>query len=179
MNARDLPYGAAEIVALRSAGKRPADLLLISLVGPLRETNPAIIAHPSRSYDWRFVVAMNVLVVAKINTPRLAEIVKTINAAEPSALSVWFADQQDGVNVQIDGYHPRTKNGRRMDVAQRVALAGLGSNASANDCLQKIAGQVKRRAIGNTDRFDPALVEMAISGFRRIFGAAWGASASI
>lgn len=175
MNVRDLPYGAAEIVALRSAGKRPADLLLISLVGPLRETNPVIIAQPSRSYDWRIVIALPVLIVATTNTPYLAGIVRAIDAAEPSSLSVWFADKQDGVNVLIDGYRPRTKSVRRMDVAQRVALAGLGSAASASDCLQKIAGQVKRRAIGNTDRFDPALVEIATAGFRRIFGAAWGA----
>jgi hypothetical protein len=175
--ADQLPYGAAEIVALRSTGKRPADLLLISLVGTLRETNPTIIAQPSRSYDWRFVVALPVLIVATTDTPCLAGIVKEIDIAAPAALSVWFADRQNGVNVLIDGYRPRTKTGRRMGVAQRVTLAGLGSNESAGDCLQQIAGQVKRRAMENADRFDAALVEMATAGFRSTFGAAWGAAA--
>ncbi|MBU1363939.1 MAG: hypothetical protein KKE51_08980 [Gammaproteobacteria bacterium] len=171
-----LPYGAAEIVALRTAGKRPADLLLISLVGPLYETNPVIIAQPSRCYDWRFVVALPVLIVATTDTPHLAGIVNAIDSAEPATLSVWFSDQQDGVNVLIDGYRHRTKTGRRMGVAQRVALAGLGSNDSVSGCLQQIAGQAKRRAMENADRFDAVLVEMATAGFRRLFGAAWGAA---
>jgi hypothetical protein len=174
--AAQLPYGAAEIVAMRSSGKRPADMLLISLIGPLRETNPVIVAQASRSYDWRFVVALPVLIVAKTDTPNLAGLVKVIDAAAPAALSVWFADQQDGVNVLLDGYRPRTKTGRRMDLAQRATLAGLGSSESLSDCLQQIAGQVKRRAMENADRFDAALVEMATAGFRRTFGAAWGAA---
>ncbi|HLO61713.1 MAG TPA: hypothetical protein VK165_01985 [Azonexus sp.] len=171
-----LPYGAAEIVALRTAGKRPADMLLISLVGPLHETNPVIIAQASRSYDWRFVVALPVVVVAETATQRLGIIVKAIEGESPQSLSVWFADQQDGVNILIDGYRPRSKSGRRMGVAQRVELAGLGSKESAGDCLQQMASQVKRRAMENADRFDSALVEMATAGFRRLFGKAWGAA---
>lgn len=174
--AAQLPYGAAEIVALRTAGKRPADMLLISLVGPLSETNPVIIAQPSRSYDWRFVVALPVVVIADTATQRLGLIVKAIEGESPRSLSVWFADKQDGVNILIDGYRPRAKSGRRMGVAQRVALAGLGSSESAGDCLQRIASQVKRRAMENADRFDSALAEMATAGFRRIFGQAWGAA---
>lgn len=176
MSARDLPYGAAEIVALRTAGKRPADMVLISLVGPLRETNPVVIAQPSRGYDWRFVVDLPVLVVATTDMPRIAGIAKAIDAAAPASLAVWFADQQDGINVLIDGHRPRAKIGRRMGVAQRVILAGLGSNESPGDCLQQIAGQVKRRAMENAGRFDAALVDMATAGFRRMFGAAWGAA---
>lgn len=174
--AAQLPYGAAELVALRSRGKCPADMLLISLIGPLRETNPVIIAQPSRRYNWCFVLALPVLVVATTETPNLAGLVKAIDAAAPAALSVWFVDQHDGLNVLIDGHRPRTKTGRRMGVAQRVALAGLGSNDSAGDCLRQIAAQVKRRAMENADRFDAALVEMATAGLRRIFGSAWEAA---
>lgn len=178
MNARDLPYGAAEIVALRSSGKRPADMVLVSLVGPLNgETNPAIIARPERSYDWRFVVGLSLLVVARTDTPHLAGLVKAIEAAGPAGLSVWFADQQDGSSVLIDGYRPRTKTGRRMGPQQRASLAGLGSSSSRAECLQLIADQVKRRAMENAGRFDAALVEMATAGFRRTFGAAWRAAA--
>lgn len=174
--AAHLPYGAAEIVALRSTGKRPADMLLISLIGPLRETNPVIVAQPSRSYDWRFLVALPTLIVASTDTPNLAGIVKAIDAAAPSSLSVWFADRQDGINVLFDGCRPQTKAGRRMGVVQRVKLAGLGSSETASDCLQQIAEQVKRRAMANADQFESALVEMATDGFRRTFGAAWGAA---
>ena len=177
MNARDLPYGAAEIVALRSNGQRPADMVLVSLIGPLNgETNPAIIARPERSYDWRFVVGLSLLVVARTDTPHLAGIVKAIDAVAPASLSVWFADQQDGINALLDDYRPRTKAGRRMGAQQRASLAGLGSVSSRAECLQQIAGQVKRRAMENAGRFDSTLVEMATAGFCRIFGAAWGAA---
>ena len=67
--AAQLPYGAAEIVALRTAGKRPADMLLISFVGSLRETNPVIVAQPSRSYDWRVVVALPVMIDKRTDEP--------------------------------------------------------------------------------------------------------------
>jgi len=175
--AAQLPYGAAEIVALRTAGKRPADLLLISLVGPLSgETNPAIVAKPGRSYDWRFLVGLDVLIVATTSTLYLASLAKEIETAGLASLSVWFADQQDGINVLIDGYRPQTKSGRRMGVAQRVTLAGLGTSESSSECLHRIAGEVKRRAMANADRFDAALVDMGTNGFRRTFGAAWGAA---
>lgn len=174
--AAQLPYGAAEIVALRSTGKRPADLLLISLIGPLRETNPAISAQPSRSYDWRFVVALPVVVIAETATQRLGLIVKAIDGESPQSLSVWFADKQDGVNILVDGYRPRSKTGRSMGPQQRANLAGLGSASSRAECLQQIAGQVKRRAMDNAANFDAALVGMATAGFRQIFGQAWGAT---
>lgn len=176
MNARDLPYGAREIADLRSTGQRPADLVLISFVGPLRESNPAIVAQPSRSYDWRFLASLSVAVVVETDTPNLAGIVKAIEAASPATLSVWFADKQDGVNIALQGYRPRTKSGRRMGIMQRVAWAGLGTDKPAGECLTLIARQAKHRVIENAGRFDAALVEMAHAGFRSLFGEAWEAA---
>lgn len=176
MNARDLPYGAREIAELRSTGKRPADLVLISLVGPLRENNPVVIAKADRSYDWRFIVGLSVALVIKTDTPNVAGIVKEIEAADPATLSVWFSDRQDGLNISLQGYRPSTKTGRRIGVRQRAAWAGLGSDKSASECLLLIASQTKRRAMENAGRFDSALADMATAGFRRIFGSAWGAA---
>jgi len=176
MNARDLPYGAREIAELRSTGQRPADLVLISLIGPLRESNPVIVAQPSRGYDWRFLVGLHVAVVVETDTPNVAGIVKAIEAADPTTLSVWFADRQDGVNVALQDYRPATKSGRRMGIMQRVAWAGLGTDRPASESLMLIARQAKRRAVENAGRFDSALVEMAHAGFRRIFGKAWEAA---
>lgn len=176
MNAHDLPYGAREIAELRSTGKRPADLVLISLVGPLRENNPVVIAKAERSYDWRFIVGLSVAVVVTTDTQNVPGIVKAIEKANPETLSVWFADKQDGLNIALQGYRPSTKTGRRIGVRQRAAWAGLGTDKPAGDCLVMIASQTKRRAIENAGHFDSALVDMATAGFRRIFGAAWGAA---
>lgn len=176
MNARDLPYGAREITELRLTGKRPADLILVSFIGQLREQNPVIVAKPERTYDWRFVVGLSVAVVVTTDTPNLAGIVKVIDAANPGSLSVWFADRQDGLNIFLRGYRPKTKTGRRIGVRQRAAWAGLGADKPAGDCLVMIAHQTKERAIENSGRFDAALVDMAHAGFRRIFGKAWEAA---
>lgn len=174
--APQLPYGAAEIVALRSTGKRPADLVLVSLVGPLRETNPVLIASPCRAYDWRALVGLAVAIVATTETPGLPILVRTIEATGPASLSIWFADSQDGLNLTMSGHRPVTKDGRRMSIAQRIAWAGMGTDKTAAECRLLIAHQVKRRAIENAGRFEPALVEMAQVGFRGIFGKIWGAA---
>jgi hypothetical protein len=178
MRAQNLPYGAAEIVALRTAGKRPADMILVSLIGPLAgETNPVLIAKPERSYDWRFLVGLEVTVIVQTSTPNLAGIVKAIQAITPTTLSVWFAEQQDGINVVIDSYTPKSKSGRRMALQQRITLAGIGSMQSREACLAKIASEAKRQAMANSDQFDAALIEAAHAGFRRMFGQTWGAAA--
>lgn len=176
MNARDLPYGAREIAELRSTGKRPADLILISFIGPLCEQNPVIVAKPGRAYDWRVLLGLSVALVVTTDTPHLAGIVKVIDSASPSSLSVWFADRQDGLNINIKGYRPDTKVGRRMGICQRVSWAGLGADKPIADCLLLIASQAKARAMENAGRFDSALVDMAQAGFRRIFGKAWEAA---
>lgn len=176
MNARDLPYGAREIAELRSAGKRPADLVLVSLIGPLREFNPVIVAKPGRAYEWRFLVGLHVAIVVDTETANLPDVVNAIDAVKPATLSVWFADRQDGVNVALHGCRPQTRSGRRIGIMQRVAWTGLGTDRPAAECLTLIASQAKRRAIENAGRFDAALVEMAHAGFRRIFGKAWEAA---
>lgn len=176
MNARDLPYGAREIAELRSTGQRPADLVLISFLGPLRESNPVIVARPERAYDWRFLIGLSVAVVVTTDTVNLAGIVKAGEAAKPGSLSVWFSDKQDGVNVSLNGYRSTTKDGRRMGICQRVAWAGLGTDKPSSECCLLIAKQAKRRAMENAGRFDAALVEMAHAGFRRIFGKTWEAA---
>lgn len=176
MNKRDLPYGASEIAELRSTGFRPADLVLVSFIGPLRESNPVVMARPQRSYEWRFLVGLHVAVIVDTKTTNLPDVVCAIQAAKPATLSIWFADRQDGVNVVLHGNRCQTKGGRRMGVVQRVAWAGLGVDKPADECLVLIASQAKRKAIDNAGRFDAALVDMAQAGFRRIFGKAWEAA---
>ena len=175
MSAPPIPYGGAEILSLRQSGKRPADTVLVSLIGPLRELNPVVIAKPERSYDWRFLANLSVMIVGTTQTEKLSYTVKLIEEVGPERFSVWFADQQDGINVVIDSWRPHSKIGRRMGLDQRARYAGLGSVVPADECLKQIAQQAKRRAVENAGRFDSALAEFAQGGFRKIFGAAWGA----
>jgi len=127
-----LPYGAAEILALRKSGKRPADMVLVSLVGPLHEVNPVVIVRPEKFYDWRFLAGLEVLVVADMSVP--AEQVNRVSAAlleaRPDFLGLWFADRQDGLNLAFGSWWPKTKACRRMGIADRRALSGVGRAAA-------------------------------------------------
>jgi len=51
-----LPYGALPILKARQAGKRPADLILISMVGALpNELNPVVLAEHNKTYSWEWL----------------------------------------------------------------------------------------------------------------------------
>jgi len=124
----DLPYGAAEIIATRKAGKRPADMILISLVGPLREQNPVVVAKAEKAYDWRFLTRLEVLIVATTATSKasLARLVESILPNKPAYIGVWFADRQAGMNVAFGGW--RLSSGRGMGTQEREALVGIGES---------------------------------------------------
>jgi len=124
-----LPYGAAEILKLRKNGKRPADIVLVSLIGPLREVNPVIVANSSRQYDWTSLVDLPVLVVANSDTDKQAvrSVLGAIKALPARSLSLWLADRQNGQHVIVDGVTARP-NGllRHMDAQDRRNYAGIG-----------------------------------------------------
>lgn len=93
-----LPTGAKPIVEARIAGKRPADMLIVSLVGRLpQELNPVVIADGD---DWRFVEGMRVCVFARKGTPfrqRIAEL-KWFGA---SWIGLWDVDRHEGADTIV------------------------------------------------------------------------------
>ena len=130
-----LPYGGREIAELRATGKRPADMVLVSLVGPLRESNPVIVAKPDRHYDWRFLTDLEVLVVlrADVDVALARRVVTEISAEIPGYLGVWFADKQDGITVSWGSLRTK-KNGLLRPFGAHVCqqFAGLGSGNYAS-----------------------------------------------
>lgn len=130
MKPMNLPYGGREIAELRSIGKRPANLILLSLVGPLQcETNPVVIATLGKSYDWRFLTRLDVLVVAKSELPQGAvrRLLDDIKALPVRYLGIWMADRQQGRNLIVGGVTARP-NGllRYLDTETRKSFAGIG-----------------------------------------------------
>ena len=128
MIANRLPYGAAEILELRKSGKRPADMVLVSLIGPLREVNPVVVARTGTRYDWCFLADLDVMLLAdtKIEPAMFAKILAQIQRVRPSYLGAWFADKQDGLNLAFGSWRPKTSACRRMGIDDRRRLAGLG-----------------------------------------------------
>lgn len=91
-----LPTGAKPIVDARIAGKRPDDLLIVSLVGRLNgERNPVVLADGD---DWRFIEGMQVCLFARKGTPfqqRAAEVA----FYGPKWLGLWDVENHEGADV--------------------------------------------------------------------------------
>lgn len=124
-----VPYGAQEIINNRMIGKRPADMVLVSLVGPLREVNPVVVAKPGRAYDWRFLARLEVLIVAStaIDRGAVKRVVDAVLPHRPGYLGVWFADRQVGMHVAFGCW--RLRSGRGMGEQDRRAFKGIGEMA--------------------------------------------------
>ena len=126
-----LPYGGREIADLRGQGKCPADMVILSLIGPLREKNPVLVAKPERAYDWRFLVGLEVMVVANSTVQRgaLRSLLAALQALPTAYLGLWLADRQDGVNLAWMRFDTSgLQSVRRMDFFDRKRLSGLGRN---------------------------------------------------
>ena len=124
-----VPYGAQEIIDTRMIGKRPADMVLVSLVGPLRELNHVVVAKPGRAYDWRFLARLEVLIVAStaIDRGSVKRVVDAVLPHEPGYLGVWFADRQVGMNVAFGCW--KLRSGRGMGERDRKSFEGIGARA--------------------------------------------------
>jgi hypothetical protein len=128
-----LPYGAREIALARANGKRPADMLLVSLIGPLSgERNPVVLARPERSYDWRWAAGLEILVVADSITdqPRVKRILEALKRLTPSPdyLGLWLADKQAGTHVCWGNYAPRSA--RVFGFYEQRIYEGLGKSCN-------------------------------------------------
>lgn len=125
----DLPYGAREIAWARANGQRPAEMLLVSLIGPLPgERNPIVLARPERNYDWRWAAGLEMLIVADSTTdPRRVK--RTLEALErldplPDYLGLWLADKQSGIHLRWGSYKPRLA--RKFGFFEQRDYEGLG-----------------------------------------------------
>ncbi|WP_116312808.1 hypothetical protein [Cupriavidus taiwanensis] len=78
-------------------GQRPADLLIVSLVGPVDEQNPVIVAQPGKEYDWRFMLGLKACVFARLGV-RFTPVVLQIAAQWPEWLAVWDVDAKEGAD---------------------------------------------------------------------------------
>jgi hypothetical protein len=93
-----LPQGAKAIVAARAKGMKPADMIIVSLIGPPNEANPIVHANPVVAYDWRWVVGLQVCLYAYHGTP-WRDIAMTIARCRPQWLGLWLADTFEGAEV--------------------------------------------------------------------------------
>lgn len=94
------PEGADKIIAARVNGLRPADAVIVSMVGAVKTDNPVVHAKPGIVYDWRWVRGLEVLLYFRDEDdwPNTA---KDIALGRPAYLDLWNQAGQWGAHVYL------------------------------------------------------------------------------
>jgi hypothetical protein len=96
----NIATNAEPIMAARMAGKKPADMVIVSLVGPVVTENPIVFAKAEEKYDWRWVRDLDVCVHINGEVD-WQELLMAIALQHPSYLSLWDAGAQWGARVYL------------------------------------------------------------------------------
>lgn len=96
----NLPYGAQPIIEARlRTGAKPEDMVIVSLVGPLEDGNPVVLAD-GPEHDWRFLRGLRVCVFGKVGTPNRQTAI-AIGTCLPSWLALWDMESKEGADVIV------------------------------------------------------------------------------
>lgn len=96
-----MPRGAIPILQARQRGKKPADMVLISMIGALpKESNPVVIADKPVEYRWDWIKG---LAACFWTTPGtyLAKHVLDCAKARPSSLILWDYANEKGYDLSV------------------------------------------------------------------------------
>lgn len=101
-----LPNGADAVIAARKKGMKPAELLIVSLVGKVGEANHTIYANEKAEYDWRWLVGLQVCLYVN-NATQWRDTLAAIAKCRPQLLCLYNVDQFKGANAY---YLPRVED---------------------------------------------------------------------
>jgi hypothetical protein len=93
--------GAQKIIAARANGMKPADMIIVSLVGQPETFNPFVLANPLEPYDWRWVRNLEIGVYVK-DDQDWVHMVKAIMLNRPQYLCVWNVSGQWGATAWLE-----------------------------------------------------------------------------
>lgn len=95
-----MPQGAELILASRMRGLKPADMVIVSMVGPAIVENPVVRVKPDVAYDWRWVRGLDVcLYIADESEWHI--VLKEIALQRPEHLSLWSPAGKWGAAVYL------------------------------------------------------------------------------
>lgn len=95
-----LAKGAEPILAARMKGRRPADMVLVSLAQAPKSHNPFVLASPAERYDWRWVRGLDIGVYIT-NEDDWPGIVKDIAICRPDYLCLWNRNEKWGATIYL------------------------------------------------------------------------------
>ncbi len=96
-----MPYGAIPILKARQQGKKPADMVLVSMIGALpAEANPVVIADKALAYDWEWMRGLNACFWA---SPKgyIAKHILEAAKARPAAMYLWDCANEKGYDLSV------------------------------------------------------------------------------
>lgn len=96
----NLATNADKILAARMRGMKPADMVIVSLVGPVAVINPVVQADPAETYDWRWVRDLSVCLYLN-DEQDWPGILKAIALQRPASLILWNQPDQWGAEVYL------------------------------------------------------------------------------
>ena len=100
MAALPLPDGAQPILASRMKGLKPADMVIVSMTGPVVSENPVVRIKTGAEYDWRWVRGLDVcLYIADEDDWHI--VLKQIALHRPAHLSLWTPASKWGAKVYL------------------------------------------------------------------------------
>ena len=93
-----IPTNAGEIILARKRGFKPADLILVSLVGRIDELNHTVYANPENDYEWLWAAQIKICIFAQsgIDWQRTA---RSVASQRPSYLCLWDVNRQEGADI--------------------------------------------------------------------------------
>ena len=91
---------AAPIIAARLKGRKPAELIRVSLVGSLCHGNHVVHADPSEEYDWRWAFDLDICLHIGMADDWI-DTLKAIALQRPAHLSIWNTYEQWGAKVYL------------------------------------------------------------------------------
>lgn len=89
---------ALPILEARKRGLKPAEMILVSLIGRINESNHTVYAKPGREYDWLWARGLQVCIYTSPDVD-WRPVARSIASERPSILSIWDADNRQGANV--------------------------------------------------------------------------------
>lgn len=97
---RPLPPGAEPILKARLKGMKPADMVIVSMTGPVFAENPVVQIKFGETYDWRWVRGLDVCLYIDDDTDWFL-VLKEIALQRPEHLSLWTPKGQWGAKVYL------------------------------------------------------------------------------
>jgi hypothetical protein len=101
MSTLPLPENAQPILQARLKGRKPADMVIVSLIGPVETNNPIVIARPGISYDWRWLRGLDVCLYLNASDDAWGFVATDVAKARPEHLCLWTPADGWGATIYL------------------------------------------------------------------------------